>query len=103
MMKDRTAERIQREFDRDTYDIINSIGLITMLCMNNVKPVEIIIDGKLKNGMNKKAGVYLKDDKEYKSIKNDWDNGEYDIYKLYNKKCGKVKRMLINGDISVLD
>lgn len=103
MMKDRMANRLQKEFDRDTYDYIDSIGLVTMLYMNGIKPISIEINGKLKNGMHKKAGVYLKDDKEYMNIKNKWDNGEYDLYKLYNKKCGKIKRMLATRDISMLN
>lgn len=91
MIKDNVREK----YNEEKFDIVGSIGLINILNMHNILPIEFVESGRFKRC------IYFKD-RDYMDIKERWDNGEYNEYKLYNKSYGLVKKALATGNLDCM-
>lgn len=95
MIKDRTLNKLQKDFDKEHYLVIDSIGLMALLLSYNIKPIEFI-------GDRFKSAVYLRE-QELDVIVNDWNIGVYDEIKLFNKAFAKIKKCFATNDMSYLE
>lgn len=86
---------MQREFDKENYLVIDSIGLMSLLLSYNIKPIEFI-------GDRFKSAVYLRE-QELDVIVKDWNAGKYDELKLFNKAFAKIKKSFATGNMNDLE